>query len=144
MPRLQILELPEGVDDERPPFVLVIDQYVPQRVILGHGQTGETREPSDPMLDQLRQAGQQIGARGVLLFEETVEIPANEVPIGPDGYPVKMRVEADFGTFHEQAAEEIARIQEKVAEWRTPPPEQQQPDRSCPHGSSSTARTSAT
>ncbi|MGW2090022.1 hypothetical protein [Streptomyces sp. NPDC001880] len=35
MARLQILELPEGADDDRPPFILVVDQCPPQRIPLG-------------------------------------------------------------------------------------------------------------
>lgn len=71
MARLQILELPEGTDDSRPPFVLVVDESVPQRVILGmdHGYVG----------DYWQSVAAQIGARGVIVTPETVEIPANDV-----------------------------------------------------------------
>lgn len=71
MARLQILELPEGTDDSRPPFVLVVDEIVPQRVILGmdHGYVG----------DFWQSVAEQIGARGVIVTPETVEIPANDV-----------------------------------------------------------------
>ncbi|MBW1600883.1 hypothetical protein JJV70_01950 [Streptomyces sp. JJ66] len=111
MPRIQILDLPEGVDDDRPPFALVIDQYVPQRIILDPDQTSE---PSDPLFNQLRQVGEQIGARGVLIFEDTIEIPANEVSIGPDGYPVRVRVEGDFEKFREQVQDEITKAQRSM------------------------------
>lgn len=69
MARLQILELPEGTGDERPPFVLVIDQC--QGVDLDMVETVE---------GSWRRVGQEIGARSVLVFMESVEIPANDPP----------------------------------------------------------------
>ncbi|EST22782.1 hypothetical protein [Streptomyces niveus] len=71
MARLQILELPEGTDDTRPPFVLVIDESAPQRVIIGmdHGR----------VRDHWQDAAERIGARGAIVTAETVEIPANQV-----------------------------------------------------------------
>ncbi|CAL9592898.1 hypothetical protein SUDANB1_05261 [Streptomyces sp. enrichment culture] len=71
MARLQILELPEGADDSRPPYVLVVDETVPQRVIIGmdHG----------PVRDYWHDVAERIGARGVIVTAETVEIPANDV-----------------------------------------------------------------
>ncbi|MGQ3551707.1 hypothetical protein [Streptomyces rochei] len=68
MARLQILELPEGSGDERPPFILVVDQM----------PTDETdfeslrRDLTDGNL------AEKIGARAVLVFEETIDIPAND------------------------------------------------------------------
>jgi hypothetical protein len=108
MARLQILELPEGTDDARPPFVLVVDECPPQRVILGmdHG----------PVRDYWHDVAERIGARGVIVTAETVEIPANEVSIGPDGYPVRLRVEADLDGFHEQVADAITRAQDRARE----------------------------
>ncbi|MEU7331407.1 hypothetical protein [Streptomyces parvus] len=73
MTRLQILELPEGTDDERPPFVLVVDEYTAQRVVTGAGQTITS------FTDPIEHAAATIGARGTLVFAETVEIPANDV-----------------------------------------------------------------
>lgn len=70
MARLQILELPEGTNDDRPPFVLVVDQYEPQRYILGPDQP----EP----IDQFQGIAEKIGARAVLVFEDTIDIPAND------------------------------------------------------------------
>jgi hypothetical protein len=75
MARLQILELPEGADDSRPPFVLVVDETVPQRVIIGMDQ-GAGRDYWD-------EVAERIGARGVIVTPETVEIPANDVTL-PD------------------------------------------------------------
>ncbi|MFE0794776.1 hypothetical protein [Streptomyces mutabilis] len=71
MARLQILELPEGSNDDRPPFVLVVDQYVPRRYVQGIGQTAEP-------VDEFTGIAEQMGARAVLVFEETVDIPAND------------------------------------------------------------------
>jgi hypothetical protein len=70
MARLQILELPEGSGDDRPPFVLVVDQYQPRRYILGFDQPAPVSE-----FDGI---AEQTGARAVLVFEETIDIPAND------------------------------------------------------------------
>lgn len=69
MARLQILELPEGAGDDRPPFILVVDQYTPQRIVLG---------ADAPYRDYWHDLAQQIGARGVIVTPETVDIPAND------------------------------------------------------------------
>ncbi|MFG3127348.1 hypothetical protein ACGFZU_06560 [Streptomyces tendae] len=68
MARLQILELPTGADDDRPPFVLVIDQV-----------------ESDVLLRDLgdhRDLIERSGARAVLVFEDTIDIPANDTSGG--------------------------------------------------------------
>lgn len=74
MARLQILELPEGPDDGRPPFILVVDQYQPLRCVEvtadGHPQIGS--------IDEFTGVAEQIGARAVVTFRETIEIPAND------------------------------------------------------------------
>ena len=105
MARLQILELPEGTGDDRPPFVLVVDQYEPPPY---------PNEPSDT--SPFDGIAERIGARAVLVFEDTIDIPANEVPVGPDGYPVRVHVEGDFERFREQVREEIAKAQAEVAD----------------------------
>ncbi|MEH0657761.1 hypothetical protein QA860_08440 [Streptomyces stelliscabiei] len=69
MARLQILELPEGTGDDRPPFALIIDQC-----------EGLPLEMAHQVESHWRQVGDQIGARGTLVFAETVEIPASEPP----------------------------------------------------------------
>jgi|1185.fasta_scaffold02652_5 hypothetical protein len=69
MARLQILELPAGPDDARPPFVLVVDQTVPQRAVLSSDTSW--RDPWQDLADK-------IGARGVIVTPDTVEIPAND------------------------------------------------------------------
>jgi hypothetical protein len=100
MVRLQILELPEGSGDERPPYLLIIDQ-------VDEGTADDiARWPDD--------IAKRTGARHVLCFTETVEIPVNEVPVNPDGYPVKLRIEPDFETFREQAQEEIRKAQADI------------------------------
>jgi hypothetical protein len=100
---LQILELPQGDGDDRPPFILVIDQ-VPT-----------SEEAYNSLRRDLLSDGElapRIGARAVLVFEETIEIPANEVPVDPDGYPLKIRVEGDFTQFREQVQDEIRKAQQ--------------------------------
>lgn len=75
MARLQILELP-GVfvgEASETPFVLVVDEYMPQRYILGLGQNDHP-EP----VDEFAGVAEQVGARGILVFQETVDIPAND------------------------------------------------------------------
>lgn len=102
MARIQILELPtiyrEHGGDETP-FAVVIDQVHNIEAMAG--------------MDGVRE---QLGARAILVFEEPVEIPANEVPVGPDGYPVRLQVEGDFDKFREQVRAEIAKAQAGVAE----------------------------
>jgi hypothetical protein len=104
MARLQILELPEGADDDRPPFVLVVDQV----------------SADEPAFDALRRdLGDhgdllvRIGARAVLVFEETIDIPANEITLteAAEGNVVRLRVEPDLTGFREQVMAEVARAQ---------------------------------
>lgn len=68
MARLQILELPEGTGDDRLPFVLVVDQTPADEAAF----EALRRDLSDDI-------AQRIGARAVLVFEETIDIPANDV-----------------------------------------------------------------
>jgi len=109
MARIQILELPtiyrEHGDDETP-FVLIVDQYVPERHLTGLDQV----EP----VSQWNGLAERIGARAVLVFEEAIEIPANEVPIGPDGYPVRLRVVGDFTGFRQQIEEQIKYVEGRL------------------------------
>lgn len=80
MARLQILELPEGTDDDRPPFVLVIDQarvedFYPNTDAETAWQTYIGKlVAADPLKDMAERAG----ARAVLVFEDTIDIPAND------------------------------------------------------------------
>lgn len=105
MARLQILELPEGADDDRPPFVLVIDEYKPQRYIMGPDQP----EP----VDEFERVAKKIGARAILVFQETIDIPANEITLSDatDGNVVRIRVEPDLTEFREQVWTEAAKAQ---------------------------------
>ncbi|MEV8124099.1 hypothetical protein AB0P07_08290 [Streptomyces sp. NPDC085944] len=95
MARLQILELPEGTDDSRPPFVLVVDESMPQRVILGmdHGYVG----------DYWQSVAEQIGARGVIVTPETVEIPANDVSA-----EVRAGLQESVGELYESARQSLS------------------------------------
>lgn len=109
MPRLQILELPEGVDDERPPFILVIDET-----------------PRDePAFRAFREdihltnsLAQHVGASAVLCFEGTIDIPANEISLSDtaDGNVVRIRVEPDLDGFTETVMAEALSAQAKAAE----------------------------
>ncbi|MER5903022.1 hypothetical protein ABT150_23435 [Streptomyces mirabilis] len=71
MARLQILELPieHRGDDMLTPFVLVIDQLPADE----DGAAAIRRDLDNGDIPQL------VGARAVLCFEGTVEIPANHV-----------------------------------------------------------------
>lgn len=114
MARIQILELPEGADDERPPFVLVVDQVHPEEV-------ERIRDGVSGMRDDL-------GARAVLAFEAvTIDIPANEVTVDENGHPVRLRVTPDFTDWWPQidavAAETIRRL--NTATGRQSPPNRQ-------------------
>ncbi|WP_194235936.1 hypothetical protein [Streptomyces acidicola] len=82
MARLQILELPEGANDDRPPFILVVDESVPQRVVLGGG---------NPVRDYWQDIADKIGACGVIVSPETIDIPANDVPLDTNGNPLFMQ-----------------------------------------------------
>jgi hypothetical protein len=77
MARLQILELPEGANDDRAPFVLVVDEYEPCRYVMGLDQ-------SEQPVDEFDGVAEKTGARCVLVFAETIEIPANDIAIPTD------------------------------------------------------------
>lgn len=64
MARLQILELPEGSGDERSPYLLIIDQVDDELA------EDIARWPDD--------IGKRTGARHVLCFPGTIDIPAND------------------------------------------------------------------
>ncbi|WP_327222994.1 hypothetical protein OG229_02300 [Streptomyces platensis] len=102
MARLQILELPEGAGDDRPPFALVIDQYEPPPY------------PGEPEPSPFDGIAEKIGARAILVFEETIDIPANEIPVDPGGYPIKVHVEGEFEKFREQVQAEVAKAQAEL------------------------------
>ncbi|MCM8552327.1 hypothetical protein [Streptomyces sp. STCH 565 A] len=64
MARLQILELPEGSNDDRPPFLLIVDQVDDELA------EDIARWPDD--------IAKRTGAQHVLCFPGTVDIPAND------------------------------------------------------------------
>ncbi|MFE9777713.1 hypothetical protein ACFYPA_06100 [Streptomyces sp. NPDC005775] len=108
MARLQILELPEGSGDDRPPFVLVIDQY--EGVEVPPGAAQESR------LLRYQGMAEQIGARAVLIFDDTINIPANEITLSDatDGNVIRIRVEPDLDGFTETVMTEVAKAQAEV------------------------------
>jgi hypothetical protein len=67
MARLQILELPEGANDDRPPFILVVDEW-----------DVDSLEASTILNEYWDAFGKKIGARGVLFVDRTIDIPAND------------------------------------------------------------------
>jgi hypothetical protein len=100
VPRLQILELPEGADDDRPPFILVVDQSPPQRIMIGPDQA--------PVADYWHDLADRIGARGVLVTPETIDIPANEVALAEGNtYPITVKVQPDLDDFRNQIEDAI-------------------------------------
>lgn len=60
--RIQVLPLPEVVvgDARRTPFVLVVDEIGP--------------EASEPLIRGIEDAGEKVGAEGVLAFGERIEV----------------------------------------------------------------------
>ncbi|MFD4921154.1 hypothetical protein ACFWNE_07520 [Streptomyces goshikiensis] len=104
MARIQILELPEGADDASPPFIIVVDEW-----------EYESFEDHGLLAARWDAFGQKVGARGVLFAECTIDIPADEISLGPDGYPIKLRFEGDFQQLREQVRDEVTQIQAGVA-----------------------------
>jgi hypothetical protein len=106
MARLQILELPEGAGDDRPPFALIVDEMDPDatEAVTAAGLT----------------TAELIGARAVLVFEDTIDIPANEVTLDENGQPLflKVHVQGEFEQLREQAKEEIAKVQDEILDRR--------------------------
>jgi hypothetical protein len=100
MARLQILQLPEGVNDERPPFALVVDQHVARRYIIGLDQP----EP----FSEFDGIAEKIGARVVLVFEDTIDIPANDTTAYLNAPTAAQEVVVDLCGQDPQAAAEAA------------------------------------
>ncbi|MCX4849839.1 hypothetical protein [Streptomyces sp. NBC_00893] len=106
MARIQILELP-ATSDDWPPFVLVVDQCEPQRIVLGVDTSWR---------DYRQELADRIGARGVIVTPDTIDIPANELTLShiqeaADGNVVRIRVEPDLTGFREQVMAEAAKAQ---------------------------------
>ncbi|MDT0608868.1 hypothetical protein [Streptomyces lancefieldiae] len=102
MARLQILELPECSGDDRPPFVLVVDQFDPPPY---------PSEPWPPMFDGV---AEKIGARAVLVFTETIDIPANDTTAYLARPAAKQELVLDLGDYDVRAA--IAADMQKMRE----------------------------
>ncbi|MBK3572601.1 hypothetical protein JHN63_01930 [Streptomyces sp. MBT65] len=109
MPRLQILELPteHHGDDMSTPYLLIIDEA-----------------PSDDAaFDALRRdladndLVARTGARAVLCFEATMELPAYQAVPGEQIYPVTFQVLPDFTEFRAQVASELQTTQQHLAEF---------------------------
>jgi hypothetical protein len=87
MARLQILELPAGPDDDRPPFMLVVDQITDdesEQVIASH--------------DVFNGVAEAAGARAVVAFHGmTVEIPANGTTAYLDAISSEEQDSVDYG-----------------------------------------------
>ncbi|MFC7906461.1 hypothetical protein [Streptomyces nigra] len=106
MPRIQILPLPEGASDERPPFALVIDQA--DEVILeslAYGVAYDSDHGQRPLRDALKD---ELGARAILCFAETIEIPANDTSAYVTPTMV-VRVEGDADSSSADLADQIRR-----------------------------------
>lgn len=113
MARLQILELPEGSGDDRPPFVFIIDQ-------------APRDESSSAFRDDLvnNEIANRIGARHVLVFEDTVDIPANDTTaylqqVAEETGATIGKITSAFSA--QQLADErndIARDMDRLAKWK--------------------------
>ncbi|WP_326728983.1 hypothetical protein [Streptomyces phaeochromogenes] len=92
MPRIQILQLPEGAGDERPPFILVIDQAPRDEALSLSFQQD---------LEQVNNLAERTGARAVVCFEDTIEIPSNDTSAYALGSvnEVHLDVQGDFPKF---------------------------------------------
>ncbi|MDT0381420.1 hypothetical protein RM572_21920 [Streptomyces sp. DSM 42041] len=106
MPRLQILELPEGTHDDRPPFALVIDQVTDKTLAdITHNETV---------------LAEGIGARHVLVFAETVEIPDNVITLDHNGHPTPnpgpVRVKLDVDDLRAQLDEFRAHVEQAITD----------------------------
>lgn len=106
MPRIQILPLPEGASDERPPFAVVIDQA--EDVILhslAYGVAYDSEHGQRPLREALKD---ELGTRAILVFQETIEIPANDVSAYATPSMV-VRIEGDADSGSADLADQIRR-----------------------------------
>lgn len=110
MARIQILPLPEGACDERPPFALVIDQVPTDET----GFDALRRDVGTP--DDLIE---RIGARAVLVFEDTIEIPANDATAYSTPSMV-IHVEGDLANLPEEAETAIRAAVERASRNANP------------------------
>lgn len=109
MARIQILELPEGLDDDRPPFMLIIDQV-------------DEAETATLATDLSRQAlAQDVGARTVAVFRQTIDIPDNYLPAAEGGATVgkvHVKVVPDLTDFRAQVEEAAHDAQQRLTTAR--------------------------
>lgn len=144
MARLQILELPEGTDDERPPYILVVDQ-ADEATANALSPSSEGLSPYSAVMQKLtgQSAAEQIGARGILVFADTIDIPANdttaylgggearnEVTVKLGDQDVRSAIAADMNKARQQAGlptvgqrladerTDIARDMDRLAKWK--------------------------
>lgn len=84
MARIQILQLPPCGAHGQHPFALIVDQYETQRCTfpctLPKGHTAECDPNPQPVdfTDEWQRFGQQVGAAGVLVTAERVDIAGEE------------------------------------------------------------------
>jgi hypothetical protein len=107
MARLQILELPmvHNGDQSETPFVLVVDQMPADEAAF----EALRRDLSDDV-------AQRIGARAVLAFETTVDIPANDVTA-----PLDDAFKAEVQQWAAGTNETITRLVEALSDPRKRP-----------------------
>jgi hypothetical protein len=111
MARIQILELPEGANDERPPFAVVIDQADEATL----AALNETDTPQDKVSRYFgTSVADLLGARAILIFEETIEIPSNYIGLDEFGETIHLKVEPDLTGFSDSVAESIADAQRQA------------------------------
>jgi hypothetical protein len=115
MARLQILELPEGSGDDRPPFVLVVDQCAPQRIVLG---------VDAPWRDYWEDIADKIGARGVIVTPDTIDSPANDTTAylqqaaEETGATIGNAIRAANAQQLADERTDIARDMDRLAKWK--------------------------
>lgn len=75
--RLQVMYLPDETVGEvsRGRFALIVDDYAPKPVDVPDGDPGRIYPlPEDPIREQLGKFAEQIGAAGVGIFADKVEV----------------------------------------------------------------------
>lgn len=106
MARIQILPLPEGASDERPPFALVIDQ-ADDAILqsLAYGIAYDSGNGQRTLHEALKA---DLGAQAILCVEGTIEIPANDTSAYVTPTMV-IRVEGDADSGSADLADQIRR-----------------------------------
>jgi hypothetical protein len=106
MARIQILELPYDTKTDEQPFAVVIDQ-VDEATFqsLAFGTAYDSDNGQRPLREALKA---DLGARAILCFEDTIEIPANDVVSAAEPSMV-IRVEGDADSSSADLADQIRR-----------------------------------